>query len=80
MKPITFYTKPGCHLCEDGQWLLNVALRQRNISVAYVDISADPVLVERYGERIPVLRHPTSPTELDWPFTPESILSWLDQA
>jgi hypothetical protein len=54
MEPITFYTKSGCHLCEDGQWLLEVALRGRSNGVNYVDIISDPALEQRYGERIPV--------------------------
>lgn len=78
MNGLTFYTKPGCHLCEDGQWLLEVALRDRTLSVTYVDITTSPALTDRYGHRIPVLSHPHLATELDWPFTPESILAWLD--
>ena len=78
MDPITFYTKPGCHLCEDGQWLLEVALRGRPIDVNYVDITSDPVLTQQYGDQIPVLSQPAVSTELAWPFTPESILAWLD--
>jgi hypothetical protein len=78
MDLITFYTKPGCHLCEDGQWLLEVALRGRSNGVNYVDITTDPALEQRYGERIPVLSQPAVSTELEWPFTPESILAWLD--
>jgi len=77
---ITLYTKAGCHLCEDGEWMLEVALRGRSIPVRKVDITADPALSKRYSLRVPVLRHPARPTELAWPFTPESILDWLDGA
>jgi hypothetical protein len=78
MDTIIFYTKPGCHLCEDGQWILEVALSNRNIPVHSVDISTDDALTEQYSQRIPVLKHPKYTIELDWPFTPERILAWLD--
>jgi len=74
---ITFYTKPGCHLCEDGQWILEAALRDRSLPVVYVDITTSAALTARYGERIPVLGQPHRAAELDWPFTPETILAWL---
>lgn len=77
MKAITFYTKPGCHLCEDGEWILEMTLRGGEMPVTTVDISADIDLAERYGRRIPVLSHPDLNTELDWPFTPDTILAWL---
>ncbi len=81
MNNIIFYTKPGCHLCEDGQWMLEVALRSRTLAVTFIDITSAADLTDRYGHRIPVLCHPdlsTEPAELDWPFTPEDILAWLD--
>jgi hypothetical protein len=80
MDVITFYTKPNCHLCEDGLWILEVALSNRDIPVHIVDISTDKALTERYGQRIPVLKHPPYSIELDWPFTPESILAWLEES
>ncbi|MFQ5577685.1 MAG: glutaredoxin family protein [Anaerolineae bacterium] len=78
MEQLTFFTKPGCHLCEDGEWMVNVALRGRDVGVTYVDISGDAALQAAYGNRIPVLKHPRRPAELDWPFTPDTILAWLD--
>jgi len=57
--------------------MLEVALRERDLAVTVVDITQDPRLDERYGERIPVLRQPDLAVELDWPFTPETILAWL---
>ncbi len=79
MQTITLYSKPGCHLCEDGEWILEIALKGRDVPVSKVDISTDFALIARYGTRIPVLNHPEYSTELDWPFTPETIISWLDE-
>lgn len=78
IRPITFYTKPGCHLCEDGLWIAEIALKAAAVPLETVDISHSQSLTERYGNRIPVLSHPNLPTELGWPFTPESILAWLN--
>ena len=55
-----------------------MALRDHDLSVAKVDISTSAELTRRYTERIPVLHHPALSTELDWPFTPESIGAWLE--
>ncbi len=80
MQSITLYSKPGCHLCEDGEWILEIALKGRDVPVSKIDISTDPALTARYGTRIPVLCLPEQNTELDWPFIPETIISWLDEA
>ena len=49
---LTLYTRPGCHLCEQAEEILDY------LSVAFtaVDISADVDLVRQYGVRIPVLQ------------------------
>jgi len=77
MNTIILYTRPGCHLCEDGQWMLEVALRDHQLPVQLIDISGRADLIDRYGIRIPVLSHAQLAHELDWPFTPEDILAWL---
>lgn len=78
MESITFYTRSGCHLCEDGLWILEMALEDSQLTVEVVDISTDTNLEAQYGERIPVLRCERLETELDWPFMPESISAWLN--
>lgn len=57
----------GCHLCEQAEELLRVAGQARAIRWRVTDIAHDDVLVDRYGTRIPVLRHPDG-RELGWPF------------
>ena len=51
MRNLIFYTKPGCHLCEDGQWMLEVAMRNYELPVMFIDITTDADLTERYGHR-----------------------------
>ena len=53
---VTLYVKAGCHLCEAALAELHRLRRRYPHRLDVVDIGTDPALVERYGERIPVLR------------------------
>ena len=55
MRSLTLYGKPGCHLCHDARDLVKRALLGRDVALEEVDITLDPALFARYGERIPVL-------------------------
>jgi glutaredoxin len=55
MPVVTLYGKPGCHLCEDARAALARVRADRPFELEEVDITLDPVLDRRYGERIPVL-------------------------
>jgi glutaredoxin len=52
---LTLYGKPGCHLCDDARAAVERVTARRDVPLEQVDISRDPVLYKRYGERIPVL-------------------------
>jgi hypothetical protein len=52
---ITLYGKPGCHLCHDARDVVRRVIAGRDIALEEVDVSLDPVLFARYGERIPVV-------------------------
>jgi glutaredoxin len=52
---LTLYGKPGCHLCDDARAAVQEARADRAVELTEVDVSLDPVLERRYGERIPVL-------------------------
>jgi glutaredoxin len=45
------YTRQGCHLCDEAQ----ATLLRFGLQVDPVDIDSDPVLVERYGNCVPVV-------------------------
>lgn len=51
LPPLTLYSRPGCHLCEQAE----EHLQQLGFVYRVQDISADPALLERYGDHIPVL-------------------------
>ena len=55
MTTLTLYGKPGCHLCDGARAAVARVAARREVSLEQVDISRDPVLYKRYGERIPVL-------------------------
>jgi glutaredoxin len=52
---LTLYGKPGCHLCDDARAAVERVRARRDVPLEQVDISLDPVMYARYGERIPVL-------------------------
>ena len=58
---LTFYSKPGCHLCEDARKVVDEvvarlgAAGQASVDVEEIDILGDPELQNRYGEEIPVV-------------------------
>lgn len=74
---LLFYTTPQCHLCELAEALLVSTPMPEPIPVDVVDIAQSEALVERYGTRIPVLRHNDTGAELDWPFTRDQLLTFL---
>jgi len=52
---LTLYGKPGCHLCHEARDAVKRVLLDRELGLEEVDITLDPGLFARYGERIPVL-------------------------
>jgi hypothetical protein len=55
MVALTLYGKAGCHLCEEARGAVEAVRRERPLDVEEIDVSLDPALNARYGERIPVL-------------------------
>lgn len=51
---VTFYTRTGCHLCDDARLVLERVCAEVGASYDEVDIDADPALREAYGEEVPV--------------------------
>ena len=55
MNEVTLYGKAGCHLCDDAKQVVAQVRQRRPFAYTEVDVSLDPVLHARYGERIPVV-------------------------
>jgi glutaredoxin len=55
MTTVTLYTKPDCCLCDEALEAIERVQRDVGFALERVDISVDPSLEARYGERIPVV-------------------------
>ena len=52
---ITFYTKAGCHLCDDARDMLDNIAEHHEYKLTETDIRSTPELFEQYRYRIPVI-------------------------
>ena len=52
---VIFYTKPGCHLCDEARQEMARAACTDLYTYEEVDINSDPELLRRYGWDIPVV-------------------------
>jgi glutaredoxin len=52
---VTFYTKAGCHLCEDARELLEGIAEETEYALREIDIRTDMAVFELYRYRIPVI-------------------------
>ena len=77
MQLLELMTTEGCHLCELSVPLLVQGVDPQLFEVDLVDIAFEDALVEQYGTRIPVLRHPHSGAELNWPFDAQMLSKFL---
>lgn len=75
---LRFYTTEGCHLCEQAAAILQRVPLSSEVPVEVVDIATSPLLVERYGTRIPVLHRSDNGRELGWPFGEREVLAFLE--
>lgn len=52
---VTFYTKAGCHLCEEARALLEEMAEEINYELTEIDIRTDMAIFDLYRYRIPVI-------------------------
>jgi glutaredoxin len=55
VKPVTLYTRAGCHLCETAEAVLRGEQAATPFALRLVDVDGDPELARRYGARVPVV-------------------------
>ena len=53
---IEFFTRPGCHLCDEASPAVHRAARWTGVRVLEIDIESSDALVRDFGMRIPVVR------------------------
>jgi thiol-disulfide isomerase/thioredoxin len=78
--PFTLYSRSYCHLCDDLlQALLALQQPGERFDVAVIDVDADPALVARFDELVPVLFGDRAGAELCHYFLdPRAARSWAD--
>ncbi|MBI2318300.1 MAG: glutaredoxin family protein [Betaproteobacteria bacterium] len=54
---LTLYSREYCHLCSDMLAALAPLCAELGIEVDVIDVDADPELVRRFDETVPVLMH-----------------------
>jgi len=52
---VVMYSRAGCHLCDDARGVVAAVCADAGEAWREVDIDADPGLVERYGDYVPVV-------------------------
>lgn len=52
---VTFYTKAGCHLCDEAREMLEEIATEIEYDLTEIDIRSDMALFELYRYRIPVI-------------------------
>ncbi len=52
---VIFYTKAGCHLCEEARDMLEDIAALTTYDLMEIDIRSNPIIFEKYRYRIPVI-------------------------
>ena len=52
---VTLYTKPGCHLCESVEQILQRLEPDFDLAVETIDINSDPALAAQFHDKVPVV-------------------------
>ena len=52
---VDFYTRPGCHLCDDARLMLKLVQEDVSFEINEVNIEEDDELHEKYMLMIPVI-------------------------
>jgi len=52
---VTFYTKAGCHLCDEARDMLEDIAELTTYVLTEIDIRSNPAIFEKYRYRIPVI-------------------------
>lgn len=71
MRSVVFFTRAGCHLCEDARVWLDELCAESAFDVTEIDIDAQPELGKQYLEKIPVIQ--VDGFTLVYPFSKEEL-------
>lgn len=72
---LKLFTTSHCHLCEEALSIVSAVVPAHQIIL--IEIAEDPMLMETYGLRIPVLQREDTGLELNWPFDQAMLNAFL---
>jgi glutaredoxin len=52
---VLFYTRNGCHLCDEAWQVVTAARGRHGFALERVDVDTDPALAAEHGECVPVV-------------------------
>lgn len=52
---VQLVSRVGCHLCDDGREVVRRVVERAGERFTEVDVDADPELLRRYSDRVPVV-------------------------
>jgi hypothetical protein len=52
---VQLVSRVGCHLCDDGREVVRRVVERTGERFTEVDVDADPELLRRYSDRVPVV-------------------------
>ncbi len=70
------YSRKDCPLCD---YAANI-LQASGVGFAVADIDQDEILRQKYDLRVPVIINTETGAELGFPFEPQDVQAFLDQA
>ena len=78
MRQFILYSTSHCHLCEQAEKLLINLQHEYEFQWEITEISNDDDLINQYGIRIPVIQSINTKAELNWPFTQNDIIKFIE--
>jgi hypothetical protein len=78
MTRLVLLSTDHCTLCERAFEMLASMPELRGVRLDVVDVAGDEVLLERYGEHLPVLV--AGGRTLTWPFDAATVAAWIDRS
>jgi thiol-disulfide isomerase/thioredoxin len=76
--PVLFYTRPGCHLCEDVEAELEALAERWPLQISAIDITSDLEIHRRYWDKIPVVT--IGGATIQAPIAPEQLAAAIRAA
>ncbi|NOT83512.1 MAG: glutaredoxin family protein [Methylococcaceae bacterium] len=69
----------ACHLCEQAFAIVTQCQADNiDLLIEHIDIAEFPEWQPKYATRIPVLYHPETQQDLDWPFDQTNVTTFIE--